>query len=384
MCSLPRFVRIDETKPGIGAGMKLVGRGVVAVVTAAVVGVVPGVAVAGPSRPDLQEKLDAVTAVSAVGALAEVRDGHQVWRGGSGVAVRGTSRPVPVGGQFRAGSITKTFVATVVLQLVDEGELRLDDSVEHWLPGAVPNGQNITVRQLLNHTSGLYDYTKTLPPFDSQEFRDLRWRSWTADELIAPALAHAPQFEPPGTAYSYSSTNYILLGQLIHKITGHPYAEEIKRRLITPLGLTGTTMPGTSPWIPDPHPHGYLPSGAGLIDFTNMNPSLFGASGDIISTGTDLNHFFAALLGGQLLSPQLLKEMKTAGTKDGTYGLGLSWHDTTCGTRLYGNDGDVLAYEAYSFSTADTHKQATIALTPDFRTYPEAIAEAFINQAICG
>ena len=165
----------------------------VAVVTAAVVGLAPGVAVAGPPDP-LQKRLDGVVAVSAVGALAEVHDGRRVWRGTSGVAEWGTTRGVPVDGRVRVGSITKTFVATVVLQLVAKGRLGLDDSVERWLPGVVPNGQDMTVRQLLNHTSGLYDYKDTLPMPPSQEFLDNRWRTWTASELIDRSIAHRTNY----------------------------------------------------------------------------------------------------------------------------------------------------------------------------------------------
>ena len=354
----------------------------VAVVTAAVVGMSPGVAVAG-DRGGLQKGLDDVVAASAVGALAEVRDGQRVWRGSSGVAEVETTKAVPVGARVRVGSITKTFVATVVLQLVDEGWLRLDDSVEHWLPGVVPNGSRITVRQLLNHTSGLFDYKDTLPMPPSQEFLDTRWRTWTASELIQRAVAEPPTFEPPGSSYAYSNTNYLLIGEIIKKATGHTYGDQIERRLIRPLGLHGTSVPGTSPRIRGPHPHGYIRTEQGLLDYTELNPSLFGASGEMISTTADLNTFFAALLGGQLLPLRLLNEMKTPGTKDGTYGLGLSWHDTSCGARVYGNDGDALAYQAYSFSTADTHRQITVAVTPNFTNNPDVPVNALIDKAIC-
>ncbi|MEU4295460.1 serine hydrolase domain-containing protein [Kribbella sp. NPDC026596] len=323
--------------------------------------------------------------MSAVGALAEVRDGRRVWRGTSGVAEVGTTRGVPVDGRVRAGSITKTFVATVVLQLVAKGRLRLDDSVEGWLPGVVPNGQHITVRQLLNHTSGLYDYKDTLPMPPSQEFLDNRWRTWTVSELVERAVAHPPTFDPPGSAYSYSysNTNYLLLGEIIEKVTGRSYGNEIERRLIRPLGLSGTSLPGTSPWIRGPHPHGYIRTEQGLLDYTELNPSLFGASGEMISTTADLNRFFAALLGGHLLPRRLLDEMKTPGTKDGTYGLGLSWRDTSCGIRVYGNDGDELAYQTYSFATADTRHQVTVAVTPNFTTNPDGPINALIDKAIC-
>ncbi|TDW18823.1 serine hydrolase domain-containing protein [Kribbella kalugense] len=356
----------------------MLGQGLVALMSAAVATVVPGVASGSPGG--LQTGLDGV---AAIGTVAEVRNGGDVWRGTSGTAVLGTDQKVPVTGRFRAGSITKTFVATVVLQLVAEGRIRLDDSVEHWLPGVVPNGENITVRELLNHTSGLYDYKDTLPLPPSEEFYANRYRTWTAAEQIKQALANPPVFDKPGSQYDYSNTNYLLIGEIIQKATGRTYSEEIERRLIRPLKLSGTTMPGTSPWIRGPHLHGYVPKDGGLIDFTEMNPTLFGAGGDMISTTHDLNRFFAALLGGHLLPPRLLAAMKEAGTKDGTYGLGLSWHTTACGVRVYGNDGDALAYQAYSFSTADTRRQVTIAVTPDFQTNPDKSVDAFIDEAIC-
>jgi D-alanyl-D-alanine carboxypeptidase len=367
--------------------MKRVLRMLVTATTAMVVIAVPGVAMAGPP-PGVQQELDDVVAAGSIGALAEVRDGARVWRGSSGTAVLGATRPVPVDGRFRIGSVTKTFVSTVVLQLADEGQLRLDDPVEKWLPGVVPNGRNITLRHLLNHTSGVYDYVKTIPFPPSQAFHDLRWRTWTASELVQRALAYPPTSETPGTAYAYSNTGYLLLGQVIEKVTGKPYGKAIERRIIKPLGLHGTGVPGTSPWIRGPHPHGYVPLESGddrrLVDFTEMNPSLMGAGGEMISTTRDLNRFFAALLGGDLLPKRLLAEMKTPGTATKNYGLGLAWRDTACGVRVYGNDGDALAYNVWSFSTADARHQATVALTPNFDGNVDGAVKALLDKAICG
>ena len=359
-------------------------------VTTAVAVMVPAVATATPedgNRVGLQRSLDDVVAAGAVGALAEVRGQRGTWRSVSGTAELGTSRQVPVRGRFRVGSITKTFVATVVLQLVDEGRLRLDDPVEAWLPGVVPGGRGITVRHLLNHTSGLYDYLYTLPFPPSQEFLDNRWRTWTATEQLQRAVAHPPTFEPPGSAFAYSNTNYLLLGKIIKQVTGRPYGHEIERRIIRPMRLRGTTMPGTSPYIHGPHAHGYVPAppdGEALLDYTRMNPSVMGAGGEMISTATDLNRFFAALLRGRLVTERLLDEVKTPGTEGGRYGLGLAWRDTSCGIRVYGNDGDALAYAAWSFSTSDAHRQVTVALTPDLRRDADDAVDAFLDKAVCG
>jgi D-alanyl-D-alanine carboxypeptidase len=340
-------------------------------------------------RGALQSRLDGVVAAGAVGALAEVRDEHGVWRGSSGVTELGTTRAVPVRGRFRVGSISKTFVATVVLQLVDEGRLRLRDPVEAWLPGVVPAGHRITVRHLLNHTSGVYDFLRTLPMPPGQAFVANRWRTWTAAEMVERAVANPATFEPPGSAFAYSNTNYTLLGQIIEQVTGRPYGDQIERRIIRPLRLHGTVVPGTSPRIRGPRPHGYVPTlhdgQLRLLDYTTMNPSVMGAGGEIISTTRDLNRFFAALLGGRLLPGHLLDRMKTPGVAGAGYGLGLAWwQDTSCGVRVYGNDGDALAYQSWSYSTEDRRRQVTVALTPDFRGDTDDAVDALVDEAICG
>jgi D-alanyl-D-alanine carboxypeptidase len=373
--------------------MRALGKVLVAATTVMAVVAAPATANVGTDedRPGLQQRLDDVVDAGSVGALAVVRDGHRGWRGNSGVAELGTTRSVPIHGRFRIGSITKTFVATVVLQLVGEGWLGLDDPVEKWLPGVVPDGDRITVRHLLNHTSGLFDYRLTLDLPPSQEFLDNRWRTWTATEQIERAVAHPPTFETPGSAFAYSNTNYLVLGQIIEKVTGRSYGKEIERRIIRPLRLHQTTLPGTAPWIRGPHPHGYAPveddGGIRIVDFTEMNPSLFGAGGEMISSVRDLQHFFGALLRGRLLRDHLLDEMKSPGVPGGRYGLGLAWRNTSCGVRIYGNDGDALSYQSWSFSTQDTHQRATVALTPDFSGQPgdlDVAVDAFLDEAFCG
>ncbi|WP_340537594.1 serine hydrolase domain-containing protein [Nocardioides sp. GXZ039] len=351
---------------------------------------VPAVADGRPPPPDsaLQQRLDDVVSAGAVGALAEVRRGEDSWGMRSGSAVLGTARPVPLCGHVRIGSVTKTFVATVVLQLVEEGQLGLEDTVDGWLPGWVPDGDRITVRQLLSHTSGLYDVVPTLPFPPGRQFQANRWRTWTPVELIRRALAHPPTFTPPGSAFAYSNTNYLLLGEIIGRAAGTSYAVEIQRRIIRPLHLFDTEVPGTQVRIRGVHPHGYVPAlqdddVVRLVDWSEMNPSVFGAAGEMTSTPADLNRFFAALLGGKLISPGLLAQMKTPGVAGAAYGLGLAWRDTPCGVRVYGNDGDALAYQAWSYTTGDLRRQATVGFTPDFRADTDAVAERFIDDAVC-
>ncbi|KAA1425554.1 beta-lactamase family protein [Mumia zhuanghuii] len=346
---------------------------------------------ADPSSSAMQARVDDVRDAGAVGVLAQVRHGRAVWKSTSGVSAIGGHRPVSPQSRYRAGSITKTFLSTVVLQLVAEGRIGLDDPVEDWLPGTIPGGDEIAVRHLLGHTSGLADYRRTLSLPPSQQFIANRWRTWTAAELVQRAAALPRDFDPPGSRFAYSNTNYTLLGMIVEAATGRSYGHEITERLIRPLHLTRTSMPGTNPSILGPSLRGYAPLQPDptsdrlvLVDFTAVNPSLFGAGGELISTNADLERFFSALLGGRLLTPELLDAMLTPSVTGGRYGLGLTWRETACGVRVYGHDGDVVSYQAYSFTTLDQQHRATIALTPDFSGDPDDAVDAFFDEAFCG
>ncbi|MFJ8827837.1 serine hydrolase domain-containing protein [Streptomyces sp. NPDC102467] len=298
----------------------------------------------------LRQDLDAVVAGGPTSALVEVRGARRTVRATSGTAVAGTRRPVDPAGRFRAGSVTKAFVATTVLQLVDEDLLDLDGSVDRWLPGLVPDGDRITVRELLNHTSGLPDVTDTLPLKPPTAFLPIRYRTWTTTELVHRATAQPPVFEP-GASYHYSSTDYLVLGLLIERVTGHSYAHEISHRILRPLNMEDTLLPGTKLRIPGSHAHNYIPDGAGgVVDITEMNPSVMNAAGELISSAADLNTFTTALLGGRLLPPKLLREMMTISEPSQT-GLGLQSMATPCGAIAYGHDGDALGSSTWTFAT---------------------------------
>ena len=331
---------------------------------------------------DLRRDLDAIVAAGATAAIAEVA-GRSGARASAGVARLGRPAPAPVDGRFRIGSVSKTFLATVILQLEAEGRLRLDDSVERWLPGAVPGGHAITLKQLLNHTSGLFDYTDTLD-LSPEGWLDLRFRSWAPAQLVAAGTSRPPLFAP-GAGWSYSNTNYVLLGMVVQAVTGGTYAEQIRHRIIRPLGLRHTESPGERADITGPHAHGYLavgPEGAQKpVDVTRMNPSVASAAGDMISSTADLNRFFKALLTGGLLPPAQLTAMMTM-VEGHDYGLGLERTTLNCGATLYGHGGGIFGYSTGSFHTSDGSRRLSLSVNP-YRGDPDPALEALINRVFC-
>ncbi|MFI6055086.1 serine hydrolase domain-containing protein [Streptomyces violascens] len=282
----------------------------------------------------------------------------------SGVADVKSHDPMRGDGRFRIGSMTKPFVATVVLQLVGEGRVVLDAPVERYLPGVVRghgnDGRRITIRQLLQHTSGIPDYLDYLKP---EDVLNDPLAHYDTRDLVKLALAHPPAFEP-GTDWRYSNTGYLLAGMLIEQVTGHPYGDEIRRRIIEPLGLRQTSVPDDASAIRGPHPRGYAQPGkdAPLKDITVLNPSVAGSSGSMISSGADFNRFLDALLRGKLLAPTQLHEMmRTRPTGDpggGAYGLGLESHPLPCGGLAWGHDGGIPGYQTTGAATVEG-RQAT-------------------------
>lgn len=345
----------------------------------AVVGI-PAAALALPPSSQLQRDLDAVVAAGATGATAEVGSA----RVSSGAATLGTHRPVPVNGRFRIGSETKAFVATVVLQLVAEHRLGLDDTVDSRLPDVLPAGEGITVRELLNHTSGIPDILTTFPSPYSGAFVKMRWKTWSASDLVARVSAK-PLLFPPGSKAGYSNTNYLLLGMLIERITGQPYGVAVRDRIIRPLGLRHTSVPGTDPYIRGPHAHGYLPladdGSDRLVDITAFNPSLLGSAGEMLSTTRDLNRFFGALLGGRLLPPYLMKQMRTT-AGDSIYGLGIIKRQLPCGVTVWGKDGDAPGYSTWSFTTPDTQRRVAVSVTWGAGD-PDDAVDTLLDHALC-
>ncbi|MFV2174868.1 serine hydrolase domain-containing protein [Actinomadura sp. LOL_016] len=332
----------------------------------------------------LQRAVDAVHATGATGVLARVSTAGGSTAARAGVADLGSGRPVPWGAYHRIGSITKTFTATVALQLVGEGEFGLDDTVEERLPGVVRgngnDGRKITVRDLLRQTSGLNDYDEHLPwvrRFTPAKFREERFRAYRPEELIALAMKNPPQWVPDpgdpaaGTRWGYSNTNYLLVDMIIEKVTGNSTAQEINDRVIEPLGLHHTLLAGTSPHVPRPRATGYtrFPGHEELTDTSVFTPF---PDAPLISTTSDVTSFFRALMSGRLLRPAQLTQMKdTVEARDkwttepgARYGLGVYWRPAEgCAEGIWYHGGTMPGYISQAGVTADGSRAAATSAT---------------------
>ncbi|MFD4852798.1 serine hydrolase domain-containing protein [Bacillus mycoides] len=287
------------------------------------------------------------------GILAKTSNNGKTSSYTAGVADLSTKKSIKSEYRFRIGSVTKTFTATTVLQLVGENRIHLDDPIEKWLPGLIQgngyDGNQITIRQLLNHTSGIAEYLKSK---DADIMNSKK--TYTAEEIVKIGLSLPPDFSP-GKGWLYSNTGYVILGMLIEKITGNSYAEEIEKRIIEPLDLSNTFLPGNSPVIPGKnHARGYMKidETSELKDMTYYNPSLANSAGDMISNADDLNKFFSFLLGGKLLKERELKEMLTTvpiegkGVGDG-YGLGIYETKLPNGVSVWGHGGAIPGFTTF-------------------------------------
>ncbi|MFD8613392.1 serine hydrolase domain-containing protein [Streptomyces sp. NPDC059631] len=347
----------------------------------------PTAASAAP-RPDVvQQRLDALVQKDGMpAALATVkgRDGRsRTYTAGVGDLATGSR--VPVDGQIRAGSNTKAFTAVVVLQLVAEGKVDLDASVDTYLPGLVRgdgiDGRHITVRQLLQHTSGLPEYMDAPALTD---FTTIQYRYFEPRELLDGALAQKAHFAP-GTQWEYSNTNYLVAGLLIQKVTGRPFGEEVTKRVIDRIGLRHTYVPATGETaLREPHPHGYLNTGpdAPLIDYTEMDSSMAWSAGAVVSTNTDLNTFYSALLAGRLLPAAQLAQMRTTVPAEllgpgVRYGLGIQSRPLSCGGLVWGHGGTSVGYRTRGGVTEDG-RAVDIAVT----TIPDAPIAQHMTDAV--
>ncbi|MGW0806680.1 serine hydrolase domain-containing protein [Nonomuraea sp. NPDC002799] len=317
----------------------------------------------GQDRPELQQVIEEIVGLGFVGVTLRVHDERGEWVGSAGVRKLGESAKPPIDGHVRIGSVTKTFTATLVLQLVAEGKVELDAPVDDYLP-EFGLDRRITVRMLLQHTSGVFNFTGefyedgTVVPgitWSGREWVEDRFKVYRPEELVRLALSKPARFEP-GTDWSYANTNYVLARLLIEKVTGRSVAEEMQRRILGPLGLSGTMVPTTQTEIPEPYIHAYYryeeDGQEKTVDVSSQNPSWISSGGDMISTTQDLHTFISALVGGKLLPAPLLADMCTPESKVG-YGLGVFVQGTDGGGTVITHNGGHGGNGGLMYSTPD-------------------------------
>ncbi len=330
----------------------------------------------------LKTALDKVHRAGIPGVFAEVRDGDEVWRGASGVADVASGRPVTPDMRHRVGSITKTFTAAAVLQQVESGQIGLDTPVGHYLPRLVAGqrGSTISVRMLINHTSGLAEYLpyaySSLRAFPSvadttpESLDDNRFTRFHPTELIELGV-RAPAVGKPGeTPGRYSNTNYLLLCQLLEHVTGATAEQCITRNVIERAGLRDTELPA-GPHIGEPHSQMYE-AWFGMIDpprdYSVYDMSWVGPAASLISTVADLNRFYGLLLAREIVNASSLAQMQLTVPvisfegKKIEYGLGLHKMKIPGQGTFWGHDGTVWGAGAISMTRADTKRQMSVAI----------------------
>jgi D-alanyl-D-alanine carboxypeptidase len=329
----------------------------------------------------LRQSISGLPNQQITSAVLDVSGQDGSWRGASGAADLTTGQPVSVQDEFRIGSVSKVFTATVVLQLVAQHRIALNDTIQHYLPGVLPAGfPPITVAELLNHTSGLPEGTVGDGEGDPAEFVADRFGHPTPEQVVA-SMAGQPMSFAPGTEQQYNGQNYFLLGMLIERTTGRSYAEEVSDRILRPLGLRHTQVPAATDYtIPGPHLDGYLTvsqtPGAQPVDVTEQSPYPW-AEGGILSSAGDLTKLLTALLDGRLLPPAEQRDLTTVpqvpylGSDQcqlgspgrACFGMGLM-EATVDGVTLWGKTGSRPGYTDGVFATRDLKRAMVYAFTP--------------------
>ncbi|MFI7498005.1 serine hydrolase domain-containing protein [Streptomyces sp. NPDC049687] len=340
-----------------------------------------------PDPTGLRSVLRTAVNRGAPGAMARLDDHGTVLQTAVGVADRRTRRALSNADRFRIGSVTKTFSAVVLLQLVDEGKLVLDAPVNRYLPGLLPDNR-ITVRHVLSHRSGLYDYSNDMFARSVSGFEAVRTKVFTYRQLVDRSLRHA-RTTAPGGAHSYSNTNFVVAGLLIEKLTGKPVATAYRKRIIEPLGLSDTFYVHPDTAVPGRYARGYLTpdtAGGALVDATRQTVSWAQSAGALISSTKDLDTFLSALLRGRLMSAGALKEMRRWVPAGGTqsYGLGLRRRVLSCGVSVYGHTGAVQGYYTYAFTSDDGRRSLAALANASNSTAVHTTMLRTLESAFCG
>ncbi|MBH1935188.1 beta-lactamase family protein [Streptomyces sp. AV19] len=325
---------------------------------------------AAPDAAGVRTALERTVAAGAPGAFAVIRDHDAAPETVTVGKANLDGTPMNADWRFRVGSNTKMFTAALVLRLAEQDRVDLDKPLRTYLPaGTLPEGWDMTVRQVMQHRSGVYDHTNDLLEQAGEETtsafeKRIRNTVYTPAELVALSVKHGKQFTP-GSRYTYSNTNYVLLGMAIEHLTGRSYADVLREQVIEPLGLTETSFVVPDKAIAGPHVTGYLTNddrSEPLLDSTESNGSWIWSAGAVISSSADLDRFLGALLGGRLLSDASLRQMTSVlptPTAKIAYGLGLREVSLSCG-KVYGHGGIVQGYQTQSFATRDGERTVVV------------------------
>jgi D-alanyl-D-alanine carboxypeptidase len=327
----------------------------------------------GGLDPELEKSLESAFEQSfqqsgTPGAIAAVRTPEGTWVSTLGVADRASQEPMRADMHHRIGSVTKTFTATLLLKAAAEGRLSLGDTIDQYVKG-VPNGDEITLRQMSNMSSGIASYTE-----DDQfvnEFLADPTRAWVPQELAWIGIQDSPLFDP-GKGWHYSNTNYVLLGLVLEQVTGKSIGELYRKEIIKPLHLKETSFPGADPALPEPYDHGYTlqgqPPNGPLADATHWNPSSAWTAGGMISTVDDLLVYGRALGTGEgLLPPEEQAERLTSflyglppNSPEKAYSIGLinqrGW---------LGHTGELPGYNTTLYYNPELHATAVVEVNDD-------------------
>ncbi|GHI04526.1 peptidase [Streptomyces cellostaticus] len=305
----------------------------------------------GPDAEALAAAISGLPDHDATAAVLRV-GGTGTWRGTAGVRDVRTGAPVLENGRFRAGSVTKVVTAAIVLQLASEGRIDLDGTVQQYLPGLLTEGfRPITVRELLNYTSGLRPGASLGDTVE--DGYPHRFEKLTPRQVVAASVAQGPAYEP-GTHQEYDNIHYTVLGMLIEKVTGDSYAHQAAVRIFRPLGMRDSSFPvGADPRIHGPHNHGYDWIDGRLTDVTDWNMSDRWAAGDMISTTADLEKLLVGLFRGRVVPEPQLKEMFTLPDVPGArYGAALERFELN-GKVIWGKTGSRPGYATVIAATPD-------------------------------
>jgi D-alanyl-D-alanine carboxypeptidase len=307
--------------------------------------------------------------------LALVRVGDETRVVTAGLANVRTKEPMSAAHRFPVASVTKSMVAAVVMQLVEQGTLSLDDTTEDWLPGLLRSDHKITVEQLLSHRSGLPEYV------EAQGFASVLRRGSLEPRALIDLVAAQPLEFEPGSSSAYSNTNYIALGLIVEAATDATLEQNLDARIFEPTGMASTSLRG-EPAGDEPLVHWY----ADGKDVTTSNPVALGwADGGVVSTAEDLSRFYRALLSGRLVRPDLVRRMTAhiSTIEWAAYGLGLAVTDKGCGT-VYGHQGRTLGIftDAWTLESLDREVVVMVNIGEDVRrTGPIA---PIGHAALCG